>query len=244
MPIPKRLFSSRRRKFLWLVLAILAVSLIFQRQYARRSATARSEAYAQHIDQTIREAAALRLERVETGALWRGALHEDVAASDNAAAEASMSTSLAGQRRISVDAVPVGSDHPYHVAMDIHECHPGSDACSSGGSIRLMTAAGTTVFSCELGMLLPEPARQSYYSLLWNPAGPSMTTQERLQLLKGFVAGGGRPDASTFFDNLQFAYRYTNHYDGPGKRETRQLWQNVLKAIIADHEQNAPARAE
>lgn len=234
MSIQKRFVSVGCRKQLWFALAILSVSLGFQRQIAEIAAKAESEAYAQHIDQIIQDSETLRQQRIENGALWLGTLHEKIATNNDAPPLSPSSTTLEGQRRISIDSVPLAGDSRYHLAMEIHECHPGSDACSSGGSIRLTTAKGEPLFSCELGMLLTGPTKQSYYSLLWDEAAESLTAEERHQLLKSIAGENSQPNAASFLENLRVAYGFNNHLEGPGKRQAMQLWQNVFKAIIAD----------
>jgi hypothetical protein len=234
MSIQKRFASVACRLHLWFALAILSVSLVVQRQLAQSAANSQSQAYAEHIDQIIAESETLRQQRLDRGALWLGGLHEKVLSKNDAPPPSPSTMTLAGQRRIAIESVPVGSDRQYLLAMEIHECNPGLDACSSGGSIRLTTAAGEPLFSCEMGILLTDPTKPSYYSLLWDEAAESLTHEERQHLLEEIAGEHEQPSAAAFFENLQLAYLYDSHQDGPGKEQALRLWQNVLSAIIAD----------
>jgi hypothetical protein len=234
MSIQKRFLSLGCRLPLWLALALLCVAFGSQRWLAHYYAHAESEAYGQYIDQIVHQSETLRQERLDKGTLWLGQLHDENVAPNDPIAPSPSSMTLEGQRRISIESIPLGKGSRYHLAMEIHECNPGSEACSSGGTIRLSTASGEPLFTCELGMLLAGAAKQSYYSLLWDEAAESMTVDERQQLLNELAGDKGLPVAATFLENLQVAYRYDNHQDGAGKEQAQQLWQNVFQAIIAD----------
>lgn len=235
MSFHQRLAGTGSPKSLFFLLALLSVLLIGQRLFAQFTEKSKSEAYAKHIEQIIEDRESQRQQLIDNGSLWTGSLHEKSDIIGDAFGKSPSSMMLEGQRRISVDSVPLGRDSQYQLTMELHECNPGSDTCSSGGSFRLTTSDGEPLFSGEIGVLLIDPEQPSYYSLQWDGVAEVLTPNERERLLSEIAGASDRPSAATFLVNLQLAYQFTSHQDGSGKDQALRFWKSVLKAIIADH---------
>ena len=233
MSMLKRFALRNFKPVLWLALLILSISFVAQYQFTHSNAKSQAQAYSQHIEKIELESEVLRQERLDSGALWLGVLHESIPTARTILPKSKSSVVSSHRRRIAIESVPVGSEGQYRVTFEIHECNPGLDTCSSGGSFRVTTAAGERLFRCEMGMLLTDPNKQSHYSLLWDEGAELLTRKERLHLLNEIAGGADQPSAATFLDNLKQAYCYNNHEEGPGKENALRLWRTVLKAIIA-----------
>jgi hypothetical protein len=218
--------------FLLCLLAALIVIQQLRKWEDLRSSELRSSRNRSHVEGVIQHANLAEREQVSRGALWIGRLHDqrgepanDDSGHHSLAPAATDSKRIAGR-------IDLGQDS-LSAIVNLHECHPGSWLCSTGGEIILLDGE-RTVCAFSVGLLQPpeDGGQDSYYCVSWKDreGGIALTEPERLKILERLAGAGEVPDRAWFHRLLRTAYGYESPV--ASLRESESIQKAIVRSVL------------
>ena len=166
--------------------------------------------------------------RRRAGLLWDGTLHEPL--QDTTASMPVNPDMLMSQERI-VSSVPLNPEGTLTAQIDLHECNPGSQICTSGGMIELTNARGAVFCSIELNILSVDAGR---YEFSWTTEADGWTEAEKIDTIASLAGPDTKCDRETFQELLASLYQ-TGNADSPEfNQQRKRLVQVVLRQALND----------
>jgi hypothetical protein len=208
--------------------------------WVRGQAKARREAlHLATLEQDLQELQRVEQARVASGDVWVEELHARLPAETGAQAPSSPNVnSLLHQRRLARLMHFPGSE--LTVNTELHECNPGSEVCTTGGSIQVRMG---THFVCavSVGLLQVSASGQpsSYYRVDWQPKadGSTLTRAEKLAIVHQLALGGRLRSTSELQSLLESAYSLpTGSAAGDENPHLRSLVSTIFRAIVDSQE--------
>jgi hypothetical protein len=176
--------------------------------------------------------------RVELGEVWTGELHPplDILPIEATSPSGGSDSHVLNQRRIASSLKLSGLG--FTLNTELHECDPGADVCSTGGSIQVFLGSHF-VCAVSVGLLrLPVPGvPSSQYRIEWQDHvdGRPLSPQEKLDIVQK-LARGARPASADEFQRLmEIAYAHSgNNPSGDEQQENLRTLVATIFSAIAD----------
>ena len=167
--------------------------------------------------------------RTKEGRLWLGDLQPAGEATNAEAVQVDTQspTKITSPRQV-VRVLPVSTDN-MRVEFECHECTPGSQLCTTGGTLKLLDSQGNMILSGSLSLF----NGTSTYQLDW--LQPSMDEQEKLAMLKQIVAGQAALDQQDYYSILRKLYGFDQLSAGDEIEQLgNNLWMGILNKALND----------
>ena len=142
--------------------------------------------------------------KIESGEIWVGELHKKT---DPTVLESSVTQGDLNPLQRVFGLTDFGHNQ-LSADTELHQCHPGSADCTTGGSVTL-SRAGHTLCVITLGFLHSETAETpSHYRIDWNPSkiGDHRTLVEKLEILDQFTVEGLASGPVKLYELMKRAY--------------------------------------
>jgi len=165
----------------------------------------------------------LRAARIRLGEVWAGELCENKDSVDTPDQISGPSVpNPTEQRRIHKE-LPLGNGE-VRVAIELHECNPGSDACTSGGSLQLFRAEGDQILTGSLSLFQDDG--KSVYEFNWD--NTIWQEEEKIVTLKGAVGDEAPPERDAIYALIRKLYGY----DGTPITNPELLTKELIVGIL------------
>lgn len=220
-----------------LVLGLLVAVSTGMRQQLSRQRRAEFQA---HLERQADERRQDVRTRIDAGEIWIGQLHGAIDDLPEAPGppRADAPSSLPFQKRI-MHRIDM---HGFTLLVELHECHPGSPLCSTGGSIEVHRGE-RSVCLVSVGLLqaLNIDGKASHYRIDWQPTADHdpFTVDEKLQIVQQLACDRRPATPVEFRDMLRTAYGDEMQSDAGKGREhhLRSLVSTVFSAIVVSRAQ-------
>lgn len=205
--------------------------LFWSRHHAAKSRLAAQQA---SVVSSRVESERLQLALLQSGRMWAGQLHAHSESSPqhvpSRVVEPTLRRRIFGQIRLNESKPPIIAE------LEMHECDPGSQACTTGGNITLLD--GDRVL-CRITVgLLKTQGEPSEYQVHW-PID-RLDAEENHALMKRLSGEAPPPDRDTFHRLMQAAYAGTSNNSREAATSHKvAIVRAILRAICVSRTQSS-----